>query len=131
MGYNSVYPPGNNLCDGRATDSNTHFLSTFTNSYDLANDPVTDRAAALANAFYWTNALHDWLYGLGFDEAAGNFQDDNYGRGGAAADALKLDVQDAGTSKNATFLTPPDGIAPRMQLAARGRSTKTNKVLYN
>ena len=107
---------GNNLCDGRAADSNSHFLFTFTNSYDLANDPVTDRAAALANAFYWTNALHDWLYGLGFDEAAGNFQNDNYGRGGAAADALKLDVQDAGVSNNATFLTPPDGIAPRMQL---------------
>ena len=107
---------GNNLCDGRATDSNTHFLFAFTNSYDLANDPVTDRAAALANAFYWTNALHDWLYGLGFDEAAGNFQTDNYGRGGAAADALKLDVQDAGASNNANFLTPPDGIAPRMQL---------------
>ena len=106
----------NNLCDGRATDSNAHFLFTFTNSYNSANNPAPDRGAALTNAFYWTNALHDWLYGLGFDEAAGNFQNDNYGRGGAAADALKLDVQDAGAPNNAYFTTPPDGIAPRMQL---------------
>ena len=86
----------NNVCDQRAADSEAHFLFAFTNSYNLANDPVTDREAALTNAFYWTNALHDWLYGLGFDEAAGNFQDDNFGRGGAAADGLKLDVQDGG-----------------------------------
>ena len=106
----------NNVCDHRAADSEAHFLFAFTNSYNLANDPVTDREAALTNAFYWTNALHDWLYGLGFDEAAGNFQDDNFGRGGAAADGLKLDVQDGGTSNNANFLTLPDGIAARMQL---------------
>ena len=107
---------GNNLCDGRATDSDSHFLFTFTNSYDLANDPAPDRGAALTNAFHWANALHDWLYELGFDEAAGNFQNDNYGQGGTAVDALKLDVQDAGASNSANFITPPDGIAPRMQL---------------
>ena len=106
----------NNLCDSRATDSGAHFLYSFANSYDLTNDPAPDRDAALTNAFYWTNALHDWLYGLGFDEAAGNFQDNNYERGGAAADGLKLDVQDGGAMNNAFFLTPPDGIAPRMQL---------------
>jgi len=54
---------GNNLCDGRAADSTSHFLFTFTNSYDLANDPVTDRAAALANAFYAATFTNDPVIG--------------------------------------------------------------------
>ena len=107
---------GNNVCDGRATDPQAHFDFDFTDDFVQANNPVTDRNAAITNAFYWANTLHDWLYRLGFDEPAGNFQTDNYGRGGAAGDALWVDVQDAGAQNNAFFTTPPDGIAPRMDL---------------
>ena len=107
---------GNNVCDGRATDSQAHFDFDFTDDYAQAGNPVTDRNAAITNAFYWANTLHDWSYRLGFDEPAGNFQADNYGRGGAAGDALWVDVQDAGAQNNAFFTTPPDGIAPRMDL---------------
>ena len=106
----------NNISDTRAQDDAAHFLFNFSNDYDTANNPVTDRAAAIVNAFYWVNALHDRYYRLGFDEASGNFQDDNHGRGGGAGDALRVDVQDGGANNNAFFTTPPDGIAPRMEL---------------
>ncbi len=105
-----------NICDTRAQDNAAHFLFNFSNDYDTANNPATDRAAAIVNAFYWVNALHDRYYRLGFDELSGNFQDDNYGRGGAAGDALRVDVQDGGATNNGFLTTPPDGIAPRMEM---------------
>jgi hypothetical protein len=107
---------GNNVCDARALAVQDRFSFPFRDSFDRENDPAPDRNAALANAFYWANALHDWLYRLGFDEAAGNFQADNFRRGGAAGDALRIDLQDPAALNNATFTTPPDGIAPRMEL---------------
>ena len=91
---------GNNVCDGRATDTQAHFDFDFTDDFVQANNPVTDRNAAITNAFYWANTLHDWLYRLGFDEPSGNFQADNYNRGGTAGDALWVDVQDAGAQNN-------------------------------
>jgi hypothetical protein len=107
---------GDNLCDARALAAQDRFSFPFRDAFDRENDPAPDRHAALANAFYWANALHDWLYRLGFDEAAGNFQADNFGRGGAAGDAVRIDLQDPAALNNATFTTPPDGIAPRMEL---------------
>ena len=82
----------------------------------LQGDAAADQAAALTNAFYWVNVVHDWLYQLGFDEASGNFQADNFGRCGAGGDAVRLDVQDSKAAETANFATPPDGQAPRMQL---------------
>ncbi len=107
---------GDNLCDRRASAAQDRFAFAFNNSFDRDNDASADSDAALANAFYWINVLHDWLYRLGFDEAAGNFQADNFGRGGAAGDAVRVDLQDAVAVNNATFTAAPDGIAPRMEL---------------
>ncbi len=107
---------GDNLCDARAVASQDRFAFPFEDAFDRDDDPAPDRNAALANAFYWTNVLHDWLYRLGFDEAAGNFQADNFGRGGEAGDPVRLDLQDPAVLNNATFTTTPDGIAPRMEL---------------
>src|SRR4029077_15149650 len=59
---------------------------------------------------------HDRLYQLGFTEAAGNFQSNNFGRGGAGNDAVQADAQDGGGFNNANFSTPPDGSAGRMQV---------------
>ena len=107
---------GNNLCDARATSAQDRFSFAFSDAFDRENDPAPDRSAALANAFYWANVLHDWLYRLGFDEAAGNFQADNFARGGAGGDAVRIDLHDPAALNNATFTTPPDGIAPRLEL---------------
>src|SRR5581483_3652276 len=72
----------------------------------------TNADASVVNLFYWNNWMHDRLYEMGFTEAAGNFQTDNLGRGGAGGDAVIAGAQDggaAGTDNNASFSTPPDG----------------------
>ena len=107
---------GNNQCDWRAAHPQAHFEFPFTDGWFLAGDPNPDRQAAVTNLFYWSNVLHDWLYRLGFDEAAGNFQADNFGRGGFGGDAVLADAQDGSGFNNANFATPPDGSAPRLQI---------------
>ena len=82
---------------------------------DLTSHPTNSSAASVVQLFYWCNWMHDQLYELGFDEAAGNFQTDNFGRGGLGGDALQADAQDTGYN-NANMTTPPDGSPPRMQM---------------
>ena len=107
---------GNNLCDDRAGATGEAFDFAFADSYAQTGNPAPDRDAALTNAFYWSNVAHDWFYALGFDEPAGNFQVDNFGLGGAEVDPVRVDIEDSSVVNNATFVTPPDGISPRMQL---------------
>src|ERR1019366_8951661 len=84
---------------------------------DLATqDPTNYVQAATVQLFYWNNWMHDKLYELGFTEAAGNFQNDNFGRGGLGGDAVQADAQDGGGTDNANFSTPPDGSPGRMQM---------------
>ncbi len=72
--------------------------------------------AAIVNLFYWNNITHDLTYHYGFDEASGNFQENNYGNGGFGGDAVNADAQDGSGTNNANFGTPPDGQNPRMQM---------------
>ncbi|SIR35272.1 T9SS-dependent M36 family metallopeptidase [Pontibacter lucknowensis] len=86
---------------------------------DFNKQPVANRDAAITNLFYWNNVVHDVWYQYGFDEASGNFQLNNYGRGGSQGDPVLAEAQDNrnGTSRNnANFATNVDGIAPRMQM---------------
>lgn len=84
---------------------------------NLTQSPSTYGAAAVTNAFYWMNAIHDILYNAGFDEAAGNFQESNYGRGGLGGDAIQFEIQDGGFLNNAIwFPLDQDGVAPRFQV---------------
>jgi len=76
--------------------------------------------AAITNVFYWTNIIHDVLYHYGFDEASGNFQDNNYGNGGSGNDWVRSEAQDGSGTCNANFATPPDGSLPRMQMYVCG-----------
>ncbi len=73
--------------------------------------------ASLTQLFYTTNMVHDWAYAHGFDEAAGNFQQNNYGRGGRGGDFVRAESQNGSSPGNATFYTPGDGSPPRMQLS--------------
>ncbi len=73
-------------------------------------------SGAVTNLFYWNNIIHDVQYQYGFDEAAGNFQVNNYGRGGAGNDSVQAEAQDGGGTNNANFATPADGSRPRMQM---------------
>ena len=49
------------------------------------------------------------MYQYGFDEAAGNFQANNYGRGGSGNDSVLAEAQDGSGTNNANFTTPADG----------------------
>lgn len=83
---------------------------------DLALAPSAYSQASVVQLFYWCNWMHDRLYQLGFTESAGNFQSDNFGRGGLGGDALQADAQDGSGNNNANMTTPSDGSAPRMQM---------------
>lgn len=83
---------------------------------DLSQPPGAQGEAAVVQLFYTCNWMHDRLYELGFTEAAGNFQVNNFGRGGLGNDALQAQAQDGSGTDNANMSTPPDGTAPRMQM---------------
>ena len=76
--------------------------------------------AAITNLFYWNNIIHDVVYHYGFDEVSGNFQQNNYGRGGSQNDWVRAEAQDGGGTCNANFSTPTDGNPPRMQMYTCG-----------
>jgi hypothetical protein len=88
----------------------------FDFALNLAQAPANYRDAALTNLFYWNNLMHDVWYQYGFDEVSGNFQQNNYGRGGTGGDYVLADGQDGSGIDNANFATPADGSSPRMQM---------------
>jgi PKD repeat protein len=83
---------------------------------NLFQQPDTYLDAAITNLFYMNNMVHDILYVHGFDESAGNFQDNNYGNGGQGTDYVLAEAQDGGGTNNANFQTPPDGNNGIMQM---------------
>ena len=85
---------------------------------DLTTQPDTgaNPDVAVQNLFYLNNVIHDTLYAAGFDEAAGNFQQNNFGNGGRASDPVAAEAQDGGGTDNANFATPRDGQDLRMQM---------------
>ena len=77
--------------------------------------------AAVTNLFYMNNCIHDIWYQYGFNELNGNFQQNNFGRGGTGTDFVWADAQDGSTAStptfnNANFSTPSDGSKGRMQM---------------
>ena len=56
--------------------------------------------AARTNAFYVVNTVHDISYVYGFTEAGFNFQNNNFGKGGAGNDRVTISVQDANGINN-------------------------------
>jgi hypothetical protein len=108
-------PDANNAADAGGTAvTDGNFLSAA----DLGQQPSTagNKAVAVQNLFYLNNVIHDTLYRHGFDEAAGNFQADNFGLGGAGNDPVNAEAQDGSGTDNANFATPSDGNPPRMQM---------------
>lgn len=72
--------------------------------------------AAITNLFYANNYLHDVFYRYGFNEPAGNYQFNNYGKGGVQGDPVMADAQDGSGTGNANFSAPADGSSGRMQM---------------
>lgn len=80
-GLNCLYPPATTAA------ANGDFSFPLEIGPD-APTPNTFTDAANVNIFYWVNQAHDLFYAIGFDEAAGNFQQQNYGRGGVEGDPM-------------------------------------------
>ena len=100
--------------NGRPVSSTQNF--EFTADLTVSPTTTTNQMAAVTNLFYLNNVIHDKLYRHGFTEAAGNFQTNNFGNGGAGNDAVLAEAQDGGGTSNANFATPADGSKPRMQM---------------
>jgi Zn-dependent metalloprotease len=90
-----------------------------------------DLDAIITQLFYYTNNMHDWLWGFGFDEASGNFQTTNFSGNGIGGDAILAEAQDGfdfgcgddpappndeRCLNNANFGTDADGTTARMQM---------------
>lgn len=93
------------------TQLNFDFPIDFTrNLYESAD-------ASTTNLFYVNNMIHDVWYHYGFTEAAGNFQQNNYGKGGVGNDhvyAFGQTGETMGYMNNAMFGTPAEGGNPYM-----------------
>ncbi|KAH9263338.1 hypothetical protein BASA83_013296 [Batrachochytrium salamandrivorans] len=104
---------GNNIItsnlSGKTTPSTRN--GVFDTKFNGGNEPGTDDniAASAVNLFYINNLMHDITYQYGFTEKAGNFQKDNFGKGGRGNDAVSINVQSSRGVNNANFLSPADG----------------------
>ena len=109
----------NNNLPGFSPDGGAALIFDFpiNTTYSSANQ---SEAAAITNLFYWNNITHDIWYQYGFDEASGNFQENNYGKGGTGSDSVNAEAQDGSGTCNANFATLPEGINPRMQMFVCG-----------
>ncbi len=111
-----VAPDGFSAGDIRPTATSP---GAFDRAYDLNQAPGVSsdqRMAAVTQMFYNDNFFHDWYYDSGFNEAAGNGQTNNFGRGGLGGDAMHAEGQDYSGTNNANMSTPADGAPARMQM---------------
>jgi len=84
---------------------------------DFGEHSQAYRDAVVTNLFFGCNVVHDLMWIYGFDEASGNFQANNYGRGGGEGDYVRCEAADGGGTNNANFSTPAaDSGTPRMQM---------------
>jgi hypothetical protein len=90
----------------------------FLYSYDHAKSASdeTNQQNSIVGMFFHVNWLHDRWYEAGFDEAAGNAQQDNFGLGGQGGDPILAEGHDFSGTDNANMATPADGESPRMQM---------------
>ncbi|MCF6159182.1 MAG: hypothetical protein E3K32_11600 [wastewater metagenome] len=86
-------------------------------------DPQGDDQKVL-NIFYYNCYMHDFFYLLGFREVDGNFQHNNFNRGGVATDRVDARAHSGAVWGTANMATPVDGSRPVMNM---GLVTSTNR----
>ncbi len=131
-GQDFTYTRGNNVWafDDSASDDTPASTESadggatlnFDFPFDPNAEPLVNKNAAITNLFYMNNMIHDVFYRFGFDEKAGNFQNNNYGNGGLGNDEVYAQALDGSGVNNANFSTPPDGGNGRMQMFVWDRS---------
>jgi hypothetical protein len=92
----------------------------------LTFDPgdATGDDQKVLNIFYYCCYMHDFSYLLGFREADGNFQQNDFGRGGVGGDSVDARSWPGTVFGTANMSTPVDGSSPTMNM---GLVTSTNR----
>lgn len=134
LAHNATKTSGNNVDAYADLEAGDNYQSGGLDTYGVPNSPLafdytygdaddsgditsdTYIQAAVVNLFYVHNFLHDWYYDAGFNEAAGNAQLSNYGRGGEEGDPMLAEAMDYGGTNNANMATPADGTSPQTQM---------------
>jgi extracellular elastinolytic metalloproteinase len=98
---------------GRVTSAR---VFDYTYDHSKPARDATNLQNSLVGMFFHINWLHDRWYEAGFDEASGNAQQDNYGRGGVDGDPILAEGHDFSGTDNANMSTPADGASPKMQM---------------
>jgi subtilase family serine protease len=106
---------GNNARVYRRTDGAAAATGTFDGIGWTFDFPFNSAGSAETALFFALNYAHDFFYDLGFDEGAGNYQVDNFGRGGVGGDSVKGLARASGRN-NATFMPAPDGTSPTISM---------------
>jgi extracellular elastinolytic metalloproteinase len=88
----------------------------YTYNHSKGASDATNLQNSLVGMFFHVNWLHDRWYESGFDEASGNAQKSNLGRGGVGGDPILAEGNDLSGTDNANMATPADGLSPRMQM---------------
>jgi hypothetical protein len=111
-----------NQAVGNTTRATLNFTTT-TLSGKPGTDPVEFNPAEefgdeqkLLNIFYFCNYMHDFLYIVGFDEAAGNFQQVNFTHTGLGNDPVLARAHSQQVTGTANMSTGPDGRPPVMNM---------------
>ena len=121
-GVNPTTTSTTSTANGYAPDGGSGLVFDFpyAGTSAVANTYIN---AACTNLFYMNNICHDLWYQYGFNEANGNFQNNNYTTvaSPAAGDYVYADAQDGSTAatptlNNSNFSAPVDGTKPRMQM---------------
>ena len=126
---------GNNSTSGLSPDGGSDLLFDFPyGGTGVSASSYID--AANTNLFYMNNIMHDVWYQYGFDEVNGNFQNNNYGRGGTPLDYVLGDAQDGSLAtemklNNANFSKTEDGTRPRMQMYLWNSSPSIKPIIIN
>ncbi|KAH6586623.1 hypothetical protein BASA61_006539 [Batrachochytrium salamandrivorans] len=110
--YKAIPFPRRDVTEGFSVVSGPEFQRSSPNGWtDGKATEGTDAniAAAAVNLFYVSNMMHDITYQYGFTEQAGNFQKDNFGKGGKGGDAVVVNVLNTSDVNNANFIVPADG----------------------
>ncbi len=104
----------NNISDGDEPDGGSNLVFNYPYNPNAEPDQMNDLTHV--NLFYVSNLFHDIAYALGFNEVAGNFQQSNFGLGGAEGDYIAAEGQDGFDTNNANFSVVPDGEIGRLQM---------------
>lgn len=113
--YADVLPPQGFTFGDLTAEMTSDRTFDYPYNPDETDNSLANRKSAVVNMFVMNNYMHNWWYDHGFDEASGNAQLSNYGRGGEEGDPIEAQAQDSSGLNNANMATPPDGFSPRMQ----------------